>query len=163
LELKRLWREKDPSTNRARALQYYYSHRDDVLKKKLEQYRLNPEVYRSQVKARRAADPERYREIQRKADRKKHLAEPHFFASKVQRREAMKQKAFPSWADKNRIEMIYKEAKRLEQETGVEHHVDHIVPLNSPLVCGLHNEFNLQPIPSLDNVRKSNRAWPDMP
>lgn len=41
--------------------------------------------------------------------------------------------------------------------------VDHIVPIKSQIVCGLHNEFNLQVIPSRDNRAKSNRYWPHMP
>jgi hypothetical protein len=163
LELKRLWRENDPTTNRTRALRYYHEHRADVLKKKYEAYWQNPESHRAAKNAKVLKNPDLYRTHSRNAHKRKALLEPHFFTNKVRRRDAMKQKALPSWADKNRIEMIYKEAKRLEQETGVAHHVDHIVPLNSPLVCGLHNEFNLQAIPLLDNVRKSNRVWPDMP
>jgi hypothetical protein len=41
--------------------------------------------------------------------------------------------------------------------------VDHVVPLKSPLVCGLHCEANLELIPANDNFRKGNRHWPDMP
>lgn len=47
--------------------------------------------------------------------------------------------------------------------TGISHEVDHIVPLRSKLVCGLHNEFNLRVIPAAENNRKGNRFWPDMP
>jgi hypothetical protein len=38
--------------------------------------------------------------------------------------------------------------------------VDHIVPLNHPLVCGLHNIFNLQMLPLVDNIKKRNRWTP---
>ncbi len=69
----------------------------------------------------------------------------------------------PGWANKESISAFYKEAKRLEKETGVKHHVDHIVPINSPLVCGLHVESNLQVLPARENVLKRNLYWPDMP
>jgi hypothetical protein len=69
----------------------------------------------------------------------------------------------PAWASKSAIAAFYKEAKRLEKETGVKHHVDHIVPLNSDLVCGLHVEHNLQVIPASVNVLKRNLSWPDKP
>jgi hypothetical protein len=42
-------------------------------------------------------------------------------------------------------------------------HVDHIVPLVSKFVCGLHCEANLQLLPGPENQRKGNRVWPDMP
>jgi hypothetical protein len=69
----------------------------------------------------------------------------------------------PAWADPKGIARFYREAKRLEKETGIKYHVDHIVPLNSDLVCGLHVEANLQVIPARENVLKRNLAWPDMP
>jgi len=54
-------------------------------------------------------------------------------------------------------------SKVRERETGVKWHVDHIIPLKSKKVCGLHNEFNLRLIPAIDNIRKRNLFWPDMP
>lgn len=54
-------------------------------------------------------------------------------------------------------------ARRREAATGFKWEIDHIVPLQSPLVCGLHNEHNLAVIPRRLNRRKSNRYWPDMP
>ena len=79
-----------------------------------------------------------------------------------QRRQAQKLNATPSWADFDKIRWFYAEAKRLSNETGIKHHVDHIVPLKSKLVCGLHVHTNLQVLPALENQKKSNRSWPGM-
>lgn len=81
----------------------------------------------------------------------------------VMKRQAAKLRAIPVWADMEKIEAIYNEARRLTELTGIPHHVDHIVPLQSPWVCGLHCEANLQILPYYENQSKSNRVWPDMP
>lgn len=47
--------------------------------------------------------------------------------------------------------------------TGIRWEVDHIVPLVHPQVCGLHVETNLRVIPAIENRRKGNRHWPEMP
>lgn len=70
--------------------------------------------------------------------------------------------AMPSWADKEKIAEIYAACQQVTALTGIAHQVDHIVPLNSQLVCGLHNHFNLEIKPALENLSKGNRHWPDM-
>jgi hypothetical protein len=55
------------------------------------------------------------------------------------------------------IKQIYKEAKTISAETGVPHHVDHIVPLRAKNCCGLHVPWNLQIIPASVNVSKGNK------
>ena len=76
---------------------------------------------------------------------------------------ARKLKATPSWADPVLILAFYEEAQRLTLKTGIVHHVDHMVPLQSKKVCGLHTQDNLCVLVGSDNISKSNRRWPDMP
>ena len=61
-----------------------------------------------------------------------------------------------AWANQAAMAKVFLEARRLTKITGEEHHVDHIYPLLSPLVCGLHTEANLRAVPSRINLEKGN-------
>lgn len=67
------------------------------------------------------------------------------------------------WANKFFIAEIYRLAVARTAATGIKWEVDHIVPVSSPLVCGLHCEANLQVITEAANKKKNNTVWPDMP
>ena len=64
----------------------------------------------------------------------------------------------PEWADKKKINKLYRKSKKL----GSDWHVDHLVPLIHPRVCGLHCEDNLQIMLAIENIKKGNHIWPDM-
>lgn len=78
-------------------------------------------------------------------------------------RRAQQLKATPIWSDVEEVRDIYRQCKDIQEATGIEYHVDHVIPLNNALVCGLHSHTNLQILKAVDNLSKSNRVWPDMP
>ena len=59
--------------------------------------------------------------------------------------------ATPKWADLQSIKDVYLEATYMQMQ------VDHIIPLQHPLVCGLHVWNNLQLLSKIDNCKKSNK------
>jgi hypothetical protein len=68
----------------------------------------------------------------------------------------------PQWADRLAIRAFFDAARLMTRNTGTQYSVDHIVPVNHPLVCGLHVEHNLEVTTLLANLMKSNNYWPDM-
>lgn len=83
-------------------------------------------------------------------------------AHNITRRRTIKA-AVPAWGDQDLIREIYERARLMAESSGEAYHVDHIVPLNHPLVCGLHCAANLQILSATENAKKGNRYWPDMP
>ena len=76
------------------------------------------------------------------------------------RRQWMMQRiiATPPWVDMREIKKVYERAREMQNASGQEYHVDHIVPLNNPRVCGLHVPWNLQPKLAKSNIGKGN-GW----
>lgn len=134
----------------------------------------NPEKVEMSIARYREANGERLKALRkiwsienedriREKNRKHRLANPGKYAEHAQRRNATKLKATPKWANIDVIRSVYDAASKMTSETGESYHVDHIVPLRSKIVCGLHCEFNLQILPASKNTSKGNRYWPDMP
>lgn len=69
----------------------------------------------------------------------------------------------PPWANQDEIKLIYQAARDRSRSSGTPHEVDHIVPLLSKFVCGLHCEDNLRVIPRTLNRYKASTYWPCMP
>jgi len=68
--------------------------------------------------------------------------------------------ATPPWLtleDRHAIRALYLHAQQMTRITGERYVVDHIVPLRSPEVCGLHVPWNLRVITQAVNLQKSNK------
>lgn len=66
------------------------------------------------------------------------------------RHRAAKKHACPSWVNRKVLRQIYRECPE-------DFHVDHIVPLQGKVVCGLHVPWNLQYLAASDNISKGNK------
>lgn len=71
--------------------------------------------------------------------------------------------AYCDWSDLDEVFRIYQASAVMTELFGTPYVVDHIVPLQSPLVCGLHTHTNLEVVRLRRNRVKSNWLWPGMP
>jgi len=115
-------------------------------------------AHKVEEKMNRRAHYERNREKVAQVTKAYREANPSLYAAAFAKRRATKRNATPAWADERAMASIYAEAARITRETGLPHEVDHIVPLQSPLVCGLHVPCNLRIVTREVNRRKSN-SW----
>lgn len=128
----------------------------------------NPEPFRQARKRYRASHKEQvrayglvcYRRNVEKQRRRRSLAKLKNRAKYTEyqtARNAAKKMAMPRWVNRLDLRAIYETCAHTTQQTGVVHHVDHIVPLKSMVVCGLHVPWNLRIIPAPENMSKKNR------
>ena len=108
----------------------------------------------------RRLDP-RYSAEAKAADREARAARSRALnAERGRRRKAAERRQMPAWADRERIVAIYEDADRATRETGIQHHVDHVIPLRGKLASGLHVHQNLRVITATENRKKSSRYNP---
>lgn len=89
---------------------------------------------------------------------------PHKNRALHAKRRAEEIQAAPKWltrSDWKEMAAMYGLAHKMSKETGIVHHVDHVVPLCGRNVCGLHIPINLQVLPASENMRKHNKFVPD--
>jgi hypothetical protein len=84
--------------------------------------------------------------------------------ARTRSRKAAQLQRTPVWADPDRIDEIYRTAAEVSAETGIPHHVDHVMPLQGRNVSGLHHQDNLLIVPGAENLSKNNKFEPgDLP
>jgi len=116
---------------------------------------------REAVIARAAARP--HSEVREYKDRYK-AANPELYKALTSVRKRRHRAATPKWVgadEKKAIRQLYLEAQRLTKLTGERYVVDHVYPLISDEVCGLHTLKNLRIMTQAENLIKSNKM-PDL-
>ena len=111
----------------------------------------NPEAKARWDKKWRDANPEAVKEHNRKSYRKHYASNPGYYVAKASVRKG-KMREWPcSKIEELMIRYRYEDARRLSRETGVKHHVDHIIPLSKG---GPHLPWNLRVITKDENLSK---------
>jgi 5-methylcytosine-specific restriction endonuclease McrA len=115
------------------------------------------EKNKAAVKARANARPK----VEVTAYKRKYKdANPELYKALVSVRKRRHRAATPQWITaehKLAMRQLYLQAMELTKLTGERYVVDHIVPLISDEVCGLHVPWNLRVITQDENLRKSNK------
>ena len=149
---------RDKSKRSEKRKQYeklYRLKNKEKIKKRTKEYELkNKKKIALRRKLQRIRDCEQYKKISKEAKKRyrENNKERYTLLNREQcaKRRAKLLKAIPKFANLNKIREIYKKCPK-------GYHVDHIIPLNNPIVCGLHVEWNLQYLSAKENCSKSNK------
>lgn len=139
-----------------RSMNYYYANKD-LRKMATEKWAAkNLEKRRRYSYEWRQRNKDAFKESIRKS-KTRMAGRVNYFNSQ---RRAQKIQATPSWLsaiELAKIQEMYDVAIAKSKQTGIKHHVDHVVPLKNGVVCGLHVPWNLRVITAVDNIFKSNK------
>jgi hypothetical protein len=129
------WKEANPERFRKAQRKHYEANKADMDEKSAVWRRENADKHRAAIAAWHKKNPVRS------------------YAHTRMRNLRLKGQTPPD-ADFEAIYALYEESARLTRETGVRHHVDHIIPLCKG---GLHHQDNLRVIPAAENLSKGGR------
>lgn len=157
-EKSREWNANNPERIYEYQLRYRENNADLFRERSIQHYYNNTDMYRENSRQWAANNIDRVREINREYAKRN----PDKMNHRAGMRRARKIQATPSWCEVDEINKLYIERVRITEKTGIMHHVDHIIPLNSDIVCGLHCIANLRIVPWHENLTKGNRVVEDL-
>lgn len=139
----------------------YWNNIEDALKKRKEYYLKKSE----EIKARASKYAKNNRHVNNKSQKKHYANNKAWYMAKSAKRRASKISATPTWLDGihlAQIKWFYTACAMMTETSGIQHHVDHIHPLQGDGFNGLHVPWNLRIIPAKDNISKGNSLPPEM-
>ena len=137
----RKWKQDNPEKRAAYKKKYQQAHPEKVAACSKRWREKNPEQFAATTKKYEQENPDKKNAINAK-------------------RRAAKLQRTPVWltgALEAQIQAIYAQAQEKTRTTGIQHQVDHIVPLQGANVSGLHIPDNLQILTQHENCSKSNK------
>ena len=148
---------------KAGSKKYYWANHEGQLERRKKYCALNADKISADNMAWRAGNQkhlsayaEKHKQHKQERQKAHYREHPEGYTARGAHRRARKLQATPKWADKEKINEMYRRRAEVSQATGVVHHVDHIIPLRGRTVCGLHVEQNLQILPAEENLAKGN-------
>lgn len=116
-------------------------------------YEKNKDLVKARANARPKNEVSQYKKKYKEAN-------PDLYKALTSVRKRRHRNATPKWistSQKLAMRQLYLQAMELTKLTGERYVVDHIIPLISDEVCGLHVPWNLRVITQEENLRKSNK------
>ena len=149
------YRKRNKEQLSVKAKQRYQDNRKSYLANKKRYYEENREEIRAKQKDYYSDNTEKVLESGRQWRKNNpDKAQENYVRCRYRR-----YRAIPPWLTKEQqeeINSIYDRCRKMTIETGVQHHVDHIIPIHGVNVCGLHVPENLQILTASENCSKRN-------
>jgi len=153
------WREANPEALAEQRARYNAKYPKKALERTLKWKWKNIDKVRAKDRENQAVYRRDNKEKVVVSKRKYAINNKGIINAAVAKREAAKKQRTPKWLssiDLWMIQEIYTLASLRSKCTGISWHVDHIIPLQGENVSGLHIPANLQVIPAIENIKKSN-------
>ena len=135
------WKRNNKEKVAAISRRYAKNHPDRIVKYRKKHYYKN----RVRIRAKRS---------------KYHRDHPWVGAANTCKRRHAEKLRTPTYADLDKIKMVYRTAHIMSSITGIKYHVDHDHPLRGKKISGFHIETNLMVVTASENMAKRNYFTP---